>query len=169
MEQEGTYPLPEAQLDRFLLEVRLGYPDADEERKIVTETTGRYPARPRQVLQTDDLVEAQDFVRRLPMPDRVLDTIIALCRECRPESTSLADIRENVAWGPGTRAAQALSLACRARAMLFGRFAPSIEDIEELAVPVLRHRFGLTYGARAEGFTAKGLITDALAHLQEKN
>lgn len=85
----------------------------------MTETTGRYPTRPRQVLQTDDLVEAQDFVRRLPMPDRVLDTIIALCRECRPESTSLAEIRENVAWGPGTRAAQALSLACRARAMLF--------------------------------------------------
>jgi MoxR-like ATPase len=169
LEQEGTYPLPEAQLDRFLLEVRLTYPNADEERKIVTETTGRYTPRPRQVLQTDDLVEAQDFVRRLPMPDRVLDTIIALCRECRPESTSLSEIRENVAWGPGTRAAQALSLACRARAMLFGRFAPSIEDIEELAVPVLRHRFGLTYGARAEGFTAKGLITDALAHLRENS
>ena len=97
----------------------------------------------------------------------LVDTIIALCRECRPESTHMADIRDNVAWGPGTRAAQALSLACRARAMLFGRFAPSIEDIEALAVPVLRHRFGLTYGARAEGFTARGLITNALDYLQE--
>ena len=147
--------------------MRLAYPNADEERKIVTETTGRYPTRPRQVLQADDLAEAQDFVRRLPMPDRVLDIIIALCRECRPESTSMVDIRDNVAWGPGTRAAQSLSLACRARAMLHGRFAPSIEDVSELAVPILRHRFGLTYGARAEGYTAKSLITDALAHLQE--
>tara|TARA_R110001583_G_scaffold32107_1_gene109673 strand:- start:9992 stop:11035 length:1044 start_codon:yes stop_codon:yes gene_type:complete len=168
LEQEGTYPLPEAQLDRFLLEVRLAYPDQDAERRIVAQTTGRHINRPRQILHTDELIEAQDFVRRLPMPDRVLDTIIALCRACRPESTSFTDIANNVAWGPGTRAAQSLSLACRARAMLQGRFAPSPDDVAALAVPVLRHRFGLTYGARADGFSAASLITDVLSKIRDQ-
>ncbi|MDP2696588.1 MoxR family ATPase [Thalassospira sp.] len=166
LEQEGTYPLPEAQLDRFLLEVRLSYPDQDAERRIVAETTRHKQPRPRQMLHADDVIEAQDFVRRLPMPDRVLDTIISLCRECRPESTSHDNIRRHVAWGPGTRAAQSLSLACRARAMLQGRFAPSHDDIAALALPVLRHRFGLTYGARAEGQSVDTLITETLASLQ---
>lgn len=167
LEQEGTYPLPEAQLDRFLLEVRLAYPDYDAERKIVSETTQRYQQRPRQVLHADDLLEAQDFVRRLPMPEKVLDGIVSLCRECRPETTRLDDIRNHVAWGPGTRAAQSLALACRARAMLEGRFAPSMADVEALAVPILRHRFGLTYGARAEGHSASGLIKLAFSNIQE--
>ncbi len=169
LEQEGTYPLPEAQLDRFLLEVRLAYPDQNAERQIVAQTTGRHIARPRQILHTDELIEAQDFVRRLPMPERVLDTIIALCRACRPESTPFDEIKHNVAWGPGTRAAQSLSLACRARAMLQGRFAPSLDDIATLAVPVLRHRFGLTYGARADGHSAASLITDILSKIRDQH
>ncbi|OKH88746.1 ATPase AAA [Thalassospira sp. TSL5-1] len=169
LEQEGTYPLPEAQLDRFLLEVRLAYPDHNAERQIVAQTTGRNVIRPRQILHTDELIEAQDFVRRLPMPERVLNTIIALCRACRPESSSFDEIRKNVAWGPGTRAAQSLSLACRARAMLQGRFAPSLDDVSALAIPVLRHRFGLTYGARADGHSAASLITDVLSKIRDQH
>ncbi|RCK52196.1 ATPase AAA [Thalassospira profundimaris] len=169
LEQEGTYPLPEAQLDRFLLEVRLAYPDRNAERQIVAQTTGRHVTRPRQILHTDELIEAQDFVRRLPMPERVLDTIIALCRACRPESSSFDAIKNNVAWGPGTRAAQSLSLACRARAMLQGRFAPSLDDVAALAIPVLRHRFGLTYGARADGHSAASLIRDILSKIRDQH
>jgi MoxR-like ATPase len=158
IEQEGTYPLPEAQLDRFLLQVNVEYPDADAERLMMVETTGAasQPAEP--VMSAADLMTTQTLVRRLPVGERVVDAILALVRAGRPESSPIENLAESVAWGPGPRASQALMLTVRVRALLEGRFAPSIDDVRALAAPVLRHRMALTFTARAEGTTLEGVI-----------
>ena len=151
IEQEGTYPLPEAQLDRFLLQVDVGYPDLAAERTMLLETTGAVRATVRPVLEAGELVAAQQLIRRVPVGDQVVDAILALVRGGRPETTQAESVRRHVAWGPGPRAAQALMLACRARAVLDGRLAPSLDDVAALAQPVLRHRMALNFSARAEG------------------
>ncbi|HET6306032.1 MAG TPA: MoxR family ATPase, partial [Rhodopila sp.] len=140
IEQEGTYPLPEAQLDRFLLEVNVSYPDLAAERTMLLATTGASEARPIAAMTADDLAMAQALVRRLPVGEKVVDAILTLVRGCRPETASDEVVRRHVAWGPGPRAAQALMLASRARALLGGRLAPSLDDVAALAHPVLRHR-----------------------------
>ena len=162
IEQEGTYPLPEAQLDRFLLQIDLGYPDATAERAMLLATTGvpRPPAEP--VLAPGELLAAQALVRRLPVGEQVLEAILALVRGARPETASDERVRRSLAWGPGPRAAQALMLAVRARALLDGRLAPSLDDVAALAHPVLRHRMALSFAARAEG-VALATIIDGLA------
>jgi MoxR-like ATPase len=158
IEQEGTYPLPEAQLDRFLLEVNVTYPDLDAERTMLLATTGVQDARPIQAMNADDLLLAQTLVRRLPVGEKVLDAILALVRGCRPETAGDEIVRRHVAWGPGPRAAQALMLASRARALLGGRLAPSIDDVAALARPVLRHRMALSFSARADGIVLPDVI-----------
>ncbi len=158
IEQEGTYPLPEAQLDRFLLEVNVTYPDLDAERAMLLATTGSQDARPVQAMSADDLLMAQTLVRRLPVGEKVLDAILALVRGCRPETAGDDIVRRHVAWGPGPRAAQALMLASRARALLGGRLAPSIDDVAALARPVLRHRMALSFSARADGIVLIDVI-----------
>jgi MoxR-like ATPase len=158
IEQEGTYPLPEAQLDRFLLEVNVTYPDLAAERTMLLATTGVQEARPAQAMSADDLAMAQALVRRLPVGEKVLDAILALVRGCRPETASDEIVRRHVAWGPGPRAAQALMLASRARALLGGRLAPSIDDVAALARPVLRHRMALSFSARADGIMLPDVI-----------
>ena len=158
IEQEGTYPLPEAQLDRFLLEVNVGYPDVAAERTMLLATTGAQEARPIQAMGADDLAMAQALVRRLPVGETVVEAILALVRGCRPETASDEIVRRHVAWGPGPRAAQALMLASRARALLGGRLAPSIDDIAALARPVLRHRMALSFSARADGIMLPEVI-----------
>lgn len=158
IEQEGTYPLPEAQLDRFLLEIEVTYPDLASERSMLIATTGAPESPPQATLTAADLLAAQALVRQMPVGDSVLDAILTLVRNGRPESTDEPLISENVAWGPGPRAAQALMLTCRARALLDGRLAPSIDDVIALAPPVLRHRMALTYEARARGVTAAAII-----------
>lgn len=161
IEQEGTYPLPEAQLDRFLLQVDVRYPDLDAERRMLLATTGADAPAPRAVMTADDLMACQRLVRRLPVGDSVVDAILALVRAGRPEDTPLDIVRNHVAWGPGPRASQSLMLAVRARALLDGRYAPSVDDVLALARPVLQHRMALTFAARAEGVTLGGVI-DAL-------
>jgi MoxR-like ATPase len=151
IEQEGTYPLPEAQLDRFLLQVDVGYPDRDAERTMLLATTGSETVRPRAVLTGAELIAAQGLIRRVPVGEKVVDAILNLVRGGRPELTGEDTVRRHVAWGPGPRAAQSLMLACRARAVLDGRLAPSLEDVAALAAPVLRHRMALNFSARAEG------------------
>jgi MoxR-like ATPase len=157
LEQEGTYPLPEAQLDRFLMQIDVGYPDRDAERRIVLETTGAEEAKPRRAMSADDLLAAQRLVRRLPIGDSVVEAILTLVRDARPEGGDAA-VAKLIAWGPGPRASQALVLAVRARALLDGRFAPSIDDVVALAEPVLKHRMALTFAARAEGETVEGVV-----------
>ncbi|BAE52965.1 AAA family ATPase [Paramagnetospirillum magneticum] len=158
LEQEGTYPLPEAQLDRFLMQIDVGYPDRDAERRMLIDTTGAVSAEAERVMGADDLLAAQALVRRIPVGDAVVDAILNLVRQGRPESTSLDLVRRAVAWGPGPRAAQALMLAVRARALLQGRLSPSVDDIRALAAPVLRHRMALGFAARADGITLAQVI-----------
>ena len=158
IEQEGTYPLPEAQLDRFLLEIEVGYPDAAAERAMLLATTSGAEAKPAAVLTGPELIAAQQLIRRMPVPETVLDAILKLVRGARPESAELPAVQKNLAWGPGPRAAQALMLATRARALMQGRLAPSIDDVLELAEPVLRHRMALSFSARAEGVRLSEMI-----------
>ncbi|MDY0883915.1 MoxR family ATPase [Dongia soli] len=158
LEQEGTYPLPEAQLDRFLLQIDVNYPDIDAERRMLIVTTGAEEAAPETVLSAAELMAAQRLVRRLPIGDKVVDAILRLVRAGRPDGSELPEVKTQLAWGPGPRAGQALMLACRARALIEGRLSPSIDDVVALAHPVLRHRIALNYGARAEGVTLTSVI-----------
>src|SRR5882724_7454193 len=132
LEQEGTYPLPEAQLDRFLMEIDVDYPDREAERRILFDTTGAEGAKAKAAMTTDDLMAAQRLVRRLPVGESVVEAILALVRSARPGPEG-GDTAKSIAWGPGPRASQALMLAVRARALLEGRYAPSIDDVLDLA------------------------------------
>jgi len=157
LEQEGTYPLPEAQLDRFLMEVDVDYPDREAERKILFDTTGSEETKPKPAMSAEDLMAAQRLVRRLPVGESVVEAILALVRSARPGPEGGADAKL-IAWGPGPRASQALMLAVRAKALIDGRYAPSVDDVVELAEPVLKHRMALTFAARADGETIPSVI-----------
>jgi MoxR-like ATPase len=157
LEQEGTYPLPEAQLDRFLMEIDVSYPDRDAERKILFETTGAEETRAKPAMSADDLMAAQRLVRRLPVGESVVEAILKLVRSARPGPEG-GEAAKLIAWGPSPRASQALMLAVRARALLDGRLAPSIDDVIDLAEPVLKHRMALTFSARAEGESVEAVI-----------
>jgi MoxR-like ATPase len=157
IEQEGTYPLPEAQLDRFLMQIDVDYPDAAAERRIVFETTGVDEVNPKAAMTSDDLIAAQRLVRRLPVGESVVDAILKLVRSARP-GPDAGDLGKLIAWGPSPRASQALMLVARARALLDGRLAPSIDDVIAMAEPVLKHRMALTFAARADGETLGGVI-----------
>ncbi len=158
LEQEGTYPLPEAQLDRFLMQIDVGYPDLKAERDMLLATTGAQEAQAVKVMDAQDLMDAQRLVRRVPVGEDVIEAILALVRTGRPDSSEIEEVRAQVAWGPGPRASQSLMLAIRARALLDGRLAPSIDDVMALAGPVLRHRMALNFAARAEGATIDDII-----------
>src|SRR6187455_43299 len=155
LEQEGTYPLPEAQLDRFLMEIDVDYPDRDAERRILFETTGADETLAKVSMNAEILIAAQRLVRRLPVGDSVVEAILSLVRAARPDPDGGDKL---IAWGPGPRASQSLMLAVRARALLDGRLAPSIDDVLDLAEPVLKHRMALTFSARAEGRTIPDVI-----------
>ncbi len=165
LEQEGTYPLPEAQLDRFLLQIDVSYPDQGAERRMLFATTGTEERRVEQVLTAQDLQSIQRLVRQLPVPDKVVEAILRLARSARPGTGASADTDRLIAWGPGPRASQALMLAVRAKALIDGRLAPSIDDVMALAEPVLKHRMALTFAARAEGESASGVINRLTAAL----
>jgi MoxR-like ATPase len=164
LEQEGTYPLPEAQLDRFLLQIDVGYPDLEAERQMLLATTGIAEGVVTPVLSATELAQAQRLVRRVPVGESVVEAILTLVRAGRPGTSNETDAQ--IAWGPGPRASQALMLACRARALLEGRFAPSIDDVIALAPPVLRHRMALTFAARAEGVELGQVIDRLIAPLR---
>src|SRR4051794_29041023 len=157
LEQEGTYPLPEAQLDRFLMEIDVDYPDHEAERRILFDTTGADETRAKAAMTAEDLMSAQRLVRRLPVGESVVESILALVRSARP-GPDAGEVGRLISWGPGPRASQALMLLVRARALLDGRFAPSIDDVLELAESVLKHRMALTFAARAEGETIGNVI-----------
>src|SRR5450631_4258335 len=157
LEQEGTYPLPEAQLDRFLMQIDVAYPDRAAERRILLETTGDIGSEAKSAMTADDLMAAQRLVRRLPVGESVIEAILDLVRRARPGEGDPA-ITQHISWGPGPRAAQALMLATRARALLGGRLSPSLDDVAALAVPILKHRMALTFAARAEGLGVSDLI-----------
>jgi len=165
LEQEGTYPLPEAQLDRFLMQIDIGYPDEASEREMLLATTGVDEAKPEQVLDGANLIAAQQLVRSIPVGDSVVRAILDLVRAARPDAGGDAEVTKHIAWGPGPRASQALMLATRARALLDGRLAPSVDDVVALAGPVLRHRMALNFAARADGVTIDDAINRLCARL----
>jgi MoxR-like ATPase len=158
IEQEGTYPLPEAQLDRFLIQIEVGYPDLEAERRMLIATTGVTEEPAQKAMSAEELLAAQQLVRRIPVGESVVDAILELVRGGRPETSQIDEVRRHVSWGPGPRASQALMLAARARALLDGRLSPSIDDVVALAGPVLRHRMALTYTARGDGITLDQII-----------
>ncbi|MFV0244610.1 MAG: AAA family ATPase [Qingshengfaniella sp.] len=159
LEQEGTYPLPEAQLDRFLVQIDVPNPDRDTERAILLATTGVEEDEAHAVFTAERLIAAQRLLRRMPVGEAVMEAVLDLVRACRPDDDSaLPEVRDAVSWGPGPRAAQALMLTIRAQALLEGRLVPTIEDVARMAVPVLTHRMQLSFAARARGESLGGLI-----------
>ncbi|RIY02110.1 MoxR family ATPase [Aureimonas flava] len=157
LEQEGTYPLPEAQLDRFLCQVDVHYPSMEAERRILMATTGVAEDKAVGVVTADRLREIQTLVRRMPVPESVVDAILSLVRSARPGQGS-AEADTHVAWGPGPRASQAMMTCVRARALYEGRLAPSVDDVRALAEPILQHRMALNFAARAEGIGVREVI-----------
>ena len=164
IEQEGTYPLPEAQLDRFLMQIDVPYPDIENERKIIFDTTGAEESKPKPTLTAEELIAAQRLVRRLPVGESVVNAILALVRSARPDADN-GDVAKLIAWGPSPRASQALMLVARARALIDGRLSPSIDDVLDMAEPILKHRMALTFAARADGETVEGVITKLKSRL----
>ena len=159
LEQEGTYPLPEAQLDRFLMQIDVAYPDREAERRMVLATTGVREEIAPAVLGAGELQAAQRLVRRIPVGDGVVDAILKLVRAARPgDDEALHEATRHIAWGPGPRASQAFMILIRARALLEGRLTPTRDDVVALAGPVLRHRMALNFAARADGVTLDEVI-----------
>lgn len=165
LEQEGTYPLPEAQLDRFLLQVDVSYPDELAERRMLFETTGTDSKSLDTIYSQSDLVAAQRLVRQIPVGDQVVDAILKLVRSARPGDGAPEDVGKYIAWGPGPRASQALMMATRAKAMIEGRLSPSVDDVIALAGPALKHRMALSFAARAEGITIEDVIEKLTAQI----
>lgn len=159
LEQEGTYPLPEAQLDRFLMQIDILYPALEAERRILLETTGVSEVKPEVVLDAERLKKMQALVRHMPVSESVVDAILKLVRSARPDSDN-EHAKKHIAWGPGPRASQALMLCARARALYDGRFVPSIDDVKALAEPVLQHRMALNFAARADGMHVRDVIAN---------
>ena len=163
IEQEGTYPLPEAQRDRFLFHVKVDYPSRDHEREIVARTTGTFEEKLSAVLAGEEIILCQQVVRKVPVPDHVLDFVLDVVRRSRPnDADALPFVKEMVDWGPGPRAAQNLVLGGKVRAVLRGRYHVTIDDIEALAYPVLRHRIVPTFNAEAQGITVDDVISRIL-------
>ncbi len=158
IEQEGTYPLPEAQLDRFLFEIDIAFPDLESERRMLFATTGTTEKTASTILTRNELMAAQKLVRLIPVGEKVTDAILKLVRLARPGSDASEFINNNITWGPGPRASQALMLGVRAKALLEGRLSPSVDDVLELANPALRHRMALSFAARADGHTIDSVI-----------
>jgi len=165
IEQEGTYPLPEAQLDRFLLQINVDYPDIEAERRMLAQTTGADSAAVQPVMSREDLIQVQRLVREMPIGESLIEMILNLVRAARPGKTASERVNALVAWGPGPRASQAFSLAARALALIDGRHAPSPDDVRTLAKPVLRHRMALNFAARTEGLDTDQFIDELLTDL----
>jgi MoxR-like ATPase len=169
IEQEGTYPLPEAQLDRFLVQIDVPYPDRDTERDILLATTGVDDAAAEAVFTAEDLIAAQKLLRQMPVGESVMELILDVVRACRPDDDSSSDhVRDVVSWGPGPRAAQAFMMMARAWALIDGRLAPSAEDVMALAAPVLKHRMALNFAARARGEDISSVIQSVVEMADRK-
>lgn len=158
IEHEGTYPLPEAQLDRFLLKIDVPYPSEETERRILVETTGDTEPTVSETIDSEKLLKIQEIIRKMPVGEKVLEVILKLTRQSRPEHSDNAVVKKHVEWGPSPRAGQALMLASRARALINGRMAPSISDIEALAQPCLSHRMAMRYAPIGEAPSIDELI-----------
>jgi len=164
IEQEGTYPLPEAQLDRFMMEIRIGYPTPDQEEEIVTLTTAGQPPLPSPIMGREEFVALRDFVAAVPVPRNVLEYAVRLCGGSRPDDGRAPDdVKKYVEWGAGPRGSQYLIAAAKARALLLSRPAPTVEDVRAVSQPVLRHRIIPNYQAVGDGVDATEIVSRMLA------
>lgn len=166
IEQEGTYPLPEAQLDRFLMQINITYADKNAEKQMLIATTGTEELAPKKIISSKQLIAAQKLIRSIPVGDQVIEAILDLVTNARPETSKLKTVKNNLSWGPGPRASQSMMIACRARAVMQGRLAPSIDDVIALAEPILKHRMNLNYSARADGNSLSNIISELVRTLK---
>ena len=166
IEQEGTYPLPEAQLDRFLMQINITYADKNAEKQMLIATTGTEELAPKKIISSKQLIAAQKLIRSIPVGDQVIEAILDLVTNARPETSKLKTVKNNLSWGPGPRASQSMMIACRARAVMQGRLTPSIDDVIALAEPILKHRMNLNYSARADGNSLSNIISELVRTLK---
>jgi MoxR-like ATPase len=166
IEQEGTYPLPEAQLDRFLMQINITYADKKSEKQMLIATTGKEELAPKKIISSKQLIAAQNLIKSIPVGDQVVESILDLVTNARPETSKLKIVKNNLAWGPGPRASQSMMLACRARAVMQGRLTPSIDDVIALAEPILKHRMNLNYSARADGNSLSKVLSELVRNLK---
>ncbi len=167
IEQEGTYPLPEAQLDRFMFNVNIDYPSLKEEIEIVKRTTGAIFAKVETVLDAEDIVSLQNLVRRVPVSDRLVEYAVRLSENSRPQRTQYSFVKKYVRWGAGPRASQYMVLGAKTRAVLHGRLTPDINDVRAIAHPVMRHRIITSFNAEAEGISTDEIIDMILQETKE--
>ena len=165
IEQAGTYPLPEAQLDRFLLLIKIGYPTEQEEIEVLNRTTGTVKAKVEPVVTAEEILKAQSLVRQVSISDDLVKYVSSFIRATRPDTTAVNYIKEWVRWGAGPRAGQALILTAKARALLKGRYAVLMEDLHAMAYPVLRHRILLNFKAEAEGLTTDNITAELIKEI----
>jgi MoxR-like ATPase len=167
IEQAGTYPLPEAQLDRFLLYIKIGYPTEAEEIQVLANTTGSKKTRVEPVIAAEDILSLQKIVRDVPISEPLVRYAAQLVRATRPATSTVPFVKEWVGWGAGPRAGQAMILTAKARALLNGRFAVTLDDIRAMAFPVLRHRVIVNFKAEAEAVTSDAVTRELIAKLPE--
>ncbi len=163
IEQEGTYPLPEAQLDRFMFNIWLDYPSSDEEVEIVKSTTAEYKPEVKEILSAEQIIEYQDLIRRVPVSDNVIDYAVKMARATRPGNSTITKfINDYLSYGAGPRASQYLILGAKAKAALTGKYTPDIEDIRDVALPVLRHRMVTNFNAEADNISQNQIVDHLL-------
>ncbi|MCR4416925.1 MAG: MoxR family ATPase [Ignavibacteria bacterium] len=165
IEQEGTYPLPEAQLDRFMFNLWLDYPSKDEEIQIVKTTTAQYSPEVSKVMNKDEIKYFQELVRRVPVADNVIEFAVRLTNMSRPVDGAIKFVKDNVSWGAGPRASQFMIIAAKARSAMNGSFTPTIDDVKSVALPILRHRIIPTFSAEADGITSADIVKTLLEQI----
>ena len=164
IDQEGTYPLPEAQLDRFLMNIRISYPDQSAERKILNLSNEKTDASPKNVLSSNELLEIQNFIKNIPVGESVVQYILNIIKQSRPETSEVKSVKENILWGPSPRASLALMTTCRAKAFLENRYSPSVFDVQSLVKPILSHRLKLNISAKSENVNIEEILDDVISH-----
>ena len=162
IDQEGTYPLPEAQLDRFLMNIRISYPDQSAARKILNLSNEKNDATPKNILSSNELLEIQNFIKDIPVGESVVQYILNIIKQSRPETSEVKSVKENILWGPSPRASLALMTTCRAKAFIENRYSPSVFDVQSLVKPVLSHRLKLSISAKAENVNIEEILDDVI-------
>ena len=166
IDQEGTYPLPEAQLDRFLMNINISYPSRAAEKRVLELSVESLDKEPNNIIASDDLLEIQNFVKNIPVGESVIKYILDIIENTRPETSKISSVKENILWGPSPRASLALLATCKAKAFLDNRYSPSIFDVKSLIKPILTHRMSLNISAKSEGVLLDDILNDVTSNIE---